>query len=361
VGVMFGKGDGGFANYASYPTAGLGGVYPYRHPIALGDLNGDGELDIAKAIVDGDAVDVLLGTGGGGFATFTGYATGAEPESIALGDLDGDGRLDMVTANTSAGTVSVLLGRGDGTFAESADYPTGGSPTFAVLGDVNGDGKLDVVVTNGSWTYTSQKGTVSVLLGTGDGKLAAHADYPAGVRPMSLALGDINGDGKLDVAVANEGIDGYWSVGLLLGKGDGTFTTAKDASTDSAYSMIALADLDADGRLDLVLADTWADRVSVLLGKGNATFGARADYQTTSDVASVALGDLNGDGKLDIVTVSSGAMDVLLGKGDGTFASRVSYAAAAGTLALGDIDGNGRLDVAVGLGGAVNILFSVCQ
>jgi hypothetical protein len=177
---------------------------------------------------------------------------------------------------------------------------------------------------------------------------------------VSLALGDLNGDGKLDMVVANEGVDGYWSVGALLGKGDGTFAARGDVSTDRATS-VALGDLNKDGKLDLVTANDWGSRAFVLLGKGDGTFAPMTSYSTWSYTPHLALGDLNGDGQLDIVVASTGATEVLLGKGDGTFAPSLSYAACAQTLALGDFDGDGRLDIAtVTYASTVSVLLGAC-
>jgi hypothetical protein len=353
--VLFGRDSGVFASPLAYPTA----SEPLA--IALGDLNGDGKLDIASADSDADAVTVLLGEGDGTFVAAADLAIGDQPACVALGDLDGDGRLDVVTANSAANGVSVFLGMGDGTFASKADLPTASWPTWVALGDVNADGKLDIIVTAGNQGGSYVKGTVSVLVGTGGGKFAAHVDSQAGVSPVSLAPGDLDGDGKLDLVVANEGFDGYWSVGVLLGKGDGRFTAAADASGGRATS-VALADLNGDGRLDLVMASDWDPVVSVLLGKGDGTFTAKVDYPTWGSVASITLGDMNGDAKLDVVAASGGAMEVLFGKGDGTFAARLSYATSPWKLALGDFNGDGRLDVAsTAYPGSVNVLIRSCQ
>ncbi|GAB2710291.1 hypothetical protein GCM10011495_37870 [Hymenobacter frigidus] len=134
------------------------------------------------------------------FGPRTDYPTGANPRNVALGDVNGDGRLDLVTANlNAAGTASVLLGTGAGTFGPKTDYPTGSHPYSLALGDVNGDGRLDLVTAN------VLGGSISVLLGTGMGAFGPKTDYPTGTNPISLVLGDVNGDGRLDLVTANNG------------------------------------------------------------------------------------------------------------------------------------------------------------
>jgi len=155
------------------------------------------------------------------------FPAGAAPVSVATGDLNGDGKLDLVVTNSADNTVSVLLGKVDGTFASPVKYPTGIYPASVAIGDFNGDGNLDFVVTNencvlvgGGQTISCQAGTVSIFLGNGDGTFQPKVDYSTSSGPASVAVGDFNGDGNLDLAVANLA-DG--TVSIFLGNGDGTF------------------------------------------------------------------------------------------------------------------------------------------
>jgi hypothetical protein len=191
VSVLRNRGDGTFAPGSTYATG--------RQPtfVASGDLNGDGRLDLATANAGADTVSVLLNQADGNLQARHDYGSGRGPRSIAIGDLNGDRQPDLVTGNTGAGTVSVLLGRGDGSFQPKHDYRTGSGPFSIVIGDLNGDGKPDLASAN------SGSGTLSVLLNGGDGSFRPKLDYVPGpeLYAGSIAIGDLNGDRRLDLAV----------------------------------------------------------------------------------------------------------------------------------------------------------------
>jgi hypothetical protein len=351
VSVLLGKGDGTFAAEVDYATTWhpeTDGLYLSlgrfsTSSLALGDLNGDGKLDLA------DGTTVLYGTGDGRFSAVGGSSVGSAP--IVVGDLNGDGRPDLVT--TSGDILRVLLGKAGGALAapdiNKVDYPTRLQASTMALVDLDGNGKLDIVAAN----VIPGESAVSVLLGMDDGTFATNVDYPTAESPLSMALGDLDGDGKLDVATANSGAD---SVSVLLGKGDGSFAPRVDislaGSTRTIPVSIALGDLDGDGHTDIVCATVETSSVSVLLGRGNAAFAAKVEYATGAKPVALALGDLSGDGKLDLVTANSDAktVGVLLGRGDGTFAAIVEYPTGGQprSVALGDFDRDGKLDVVTG-------------
>jgi hypothetical protein len=316
------------------------GIGPYS--VALGDLNGDGALDLVAANYNDDNVSVLLNQGGGSFASHVTYAVGDAPMNVGLGDVDGDGDLDLVTANVFSDNVSVLLNQGDGTFVSHGAYPVGDGPYSVALGDVDGDGDLDLVTVN----YYS--GNVSVLLNQGDGSFASHGTYPVGNLPTSVALGDVDGDGDLDLVTANRNSN---NVSVLLNDGGGTFALRGTYRVGSGPLSVALGDLDGDGDLDLVTTNLDSGNVSVLFNDGGGTFAPHGAYPVGTSPWSVALGDVDGDGDLDLVVAnqSSANISVLLNQGDGSFGPHVLYSLVDNTRAvvLGDLDGDGDLDMLV--------------
>jgi hypothetical protein len=312
--------------------------------VAVGDVNGDGRLDMVTANRLGNNVSVLLGDGSGGFAAATSFAVGSSPRSVALGDVNGDGRLDIVTANYFGDNVSVLLGNGSGGFAAATNFAVGVYPNSVALGDVNGDGRLDVVTAN------NNSNNVSVLLGNGSGGFAAATSFAAGLGPWSVALGDVNGDGRLDIVTANASSN---NVSVLLGNGSGGFAAAASFAVGFSPYSVALGDVNGDGRLDIVAANSDSSNVSVLLGNGSGGFAAATNFAVGWKPRSVALGDVNGDGRLDIVAANGGDVSALLGNGSGGFAAAASFAVGSfpDSVALGDVNGDGRLDVVTANGG----------
>jgi hypothetical protein len=283
------------------------------------------------------------------------FAVPENSTAIVVADLNGDGRLDMVVASgyaTQDPTVSVLLGRPDGSFAPHVDYslglPYGDVAVAVAVGDFNGDGKLDLV------TLVSTQPSFQILLGNGDGTFQPAVSFqlsdPLGVS--GVAVGDFNKDGKLDIAVAGQQFAGP-VVSVLLGNGDGTFGKEVDYATAGSVSVIT-GDFNGDGNIDLAVASGYAG-ISVLLGKGDGTFGSYlATSIPTNGAGSIAAADLNHDGKLDLVagsyTYNPGGVSVLLGNGDGTFGSPVFYPIqidgnGPNVVAIADFNGDGKPDV----------------
>ena len=242
--------------------------------LAIGDLNGDRRLDLATTNTHYSTtkgrrtvytVSVPLNRGGARFRAPREYRTGDNPEAIEIGDVNGDRRLDLVTAN-EANTVSVLLNRGGGRFRAKRDYRTGPSPTDVAIGDLNADGKADLVTPNLNSIDTGPP-RISVLLSKGNGRFPARRDYETGWI-YSVAIGDLNGDRKPDLVVGDVG--GFPSV--LLNRGNGSFQAqlnyrveTKLMSNSSGGEWAAIGDLNGDGIVDLATSNADNDTVSVLI------------------------------------------------------------------------------------------------
>lgn len=269
VGVLLGNGDGTFQPVVTYDTA--GGSNTWSLDVEAADVNGDGKPDLVVANgrngfgTEEGVVGVLLGNGDGTFQAVVTYDSGAvDALAVAVADVNGDGTPDLVLGNWGSvgigSAISVLLGNGDGTFQTAmVQIESGGfKPDSIVIADVNGDGKPDVIVSNlfdgtdGGW-----HGSVVVFLGNGDGTFRQVGVYDSGgYDATSVAVADVNGDGKPDVLVGNLCVVSWKCakgvVGVFLGNGDGTFQ--KVITFSAAASSIAVADVNGDGRPDLMVA-----------------------------------------------------------------------------------------------------------
>jgi hypothetical protein len=250
-------------------------------------------------------VSVLLGNGDGTFQTAVNYSVGSFPDAVAVGSFNG--KLGLAVANNGSSSVSVLLGNGDGTFQTAVNYSVGSFPDAVAVGDFNGDGKIDLAVANNG------NNNVSVLLNNGDGTFRAAANYPAGSNPQGLVVGDFNGDLRLDLAVVNQ-TNGVSTVSVLLGNGDGSFQAPVTYAVGNSPVFMTTADLNGDGKLDLAVVNRGYDNLQILLGNGDGTFQPAVNYAVGSGPTAVVAGDFNGDGKPDLAVSNQadGNVTVLL-------------------------------------------------
>ncbi len=304
------------------------------HGLAVADINADGNLDALVANTYSSTICVQLGNGAGRFTPQVNLpSTGpnTQPYCVAVADVNSDGRPDVLTANSGTSTLSVLLGNGAGGFALQPSSPSTGSgsqPLALVLADVNGDGQPDALTAN------IGTGTVSVLLGDGAGGFALQPNSPAtgpgNSLPRSLAVADVDGDGKPDVLAANS--DDSSTLAVLLGNGAGGFALAGATRTGNFPTNpygLAIGDVNNDGKPDALTANISTSTVSVLLGNGLGSFTLQGNSPYSSSYyggqpTSLALADINGDGQLDALVVNSNygnnTVGILLGDGAGGFA-----------------------------------------
>jgi Bacterial Ig-like domain (group 3)/FG-GAP-like repeat len=344
IGILLNNGDGTFAKVIPFVI----GASP--NWIATGDFDGDGKQDVATANTNG-TVSVLLGRGDGSFRSVSFVPVGAASlSSVVAADFNSDSKTDLAVTQSGTRLVTVLLGNGNGSFKAGIPYSVGSSPAQVIFADVNGDKIPDLVTTNQS------ANTFSVLLGNGDGTFQGAIDFAVGKSPQALVAADFDGDGKIDLALANFQDK---SVSVPLGNGDGTFKAARVYGAELARKAIAVGDLDGDGKPDLVVTNfCGADAacagngtVSVLLANPDGSYRAAGSYPLGVGPVSVALADVNADKKLDLIAVNRGdqTVTVLLGNGDGTFQSAVAYSVqnSPAALAVGDFNQDGKLDLAI--------------
>jgi hypothetical protein len=289
-----------------------------------------------------------------------GLATGPFPTSVIAVDLNGDGIADLVSTNRFSADVSVFLGLGDGTYGLEQRFAAGAGAADVVAGDFNGDGRLDLATANRA------ADTVSVLRGIGDGTFAAAETVGVGTEPAALAAADLNQDGRLDLAVAN-----FRSATVSVLSNQTSSVGGAVAFATSTHSVgsgpqdVALADLNADGRLDVVVASRTANSLSVLPGGAGGTLGGEVRVSAGSGPSSLAVADFNGDGRLDVAaanaTPNAGAVVLLLGVAGATGVAfgapqaldlrQAPQLTAAGdftsSLLAGDFDGDQVLDLAL--------------
>jgi hypothetical protein len=343
ISVRLSNGDGTFLEAPRYAA----GSYPTS--VAVADFNRDGVLDLAVTDVNSylnARVFVLLGYADGTFGVASAFSVGGNPTAVAAADLNGDAIPDLAVVDSGNGNtfgdISILIGNGDGTFQAAQTFSTGKYPSGIVVTDFNLDGVLDLAVAN------RDSDTISVLLGNGDGTFQTALTGPAGVYPHALASGDFDGDGIPDLAVANE-----HNIYVMRGFANGGFTIVQVLAQDTNPLTLAIDDVNADGKLDLLIGGGYPrEGVSVSLGNGDGTFQESAQTFAAGDYpASLAVGDFNHDGRLDVAAANRFSDDVslLAGNGDGTFQPALTFRAGLSPIsaAAGDFNHDGKLDLVV--------------
>ncbi len=298
----------------------------------------------------------------GSFSDKTDFSTASDPFGVSIGDLDGDGKPDIAVANAGSASISIYRNMtteaGVITYAEKVDFSTGTDPYSVAIGDLDGDGKPDLAVTN------SGGATVSVLRNisseTGVIGFAEKIDFSTSAVPFSIAIGDLDNDGKSDLAIANLGSN---SISVLrnssTGLGNIGFDTKVDFTADSQPIDIAITDLDGDGKVDLGVANWGGHGMSLFRNTSNTageiSFANRVDYATGTNARSISIGDLNGDKKPDLAVTNASNESLSVFRNTSTetgsivLADKQDYATAVGAvpIAIADLDGDGKSDLAI--------------
>ncbi len=345
-------------------TVSAGSTYQPVTVLANGLQAYSGSPFVVTFSSDGTGIDVSS------FASKVDFATGTNPWSVAMGDLDGDGHADLAVVNSNGNTVSVFrntsTGLGSISYAAKEDFATGAGPYSVSIGDLDNDGKADLAVANSSVSVLRNTST-----GSGDISFATKIDYTIESSSYSISIGDFDNDGKADLAAANTS-NGSVSVyrNTSTGAGSISFAAKSDFTTGTDPISVSVGDFDTDGKLDLAVANSSSNTVSLLrntsTGAGNINYATKVDFATGTEPNSVSVGDFDEDGKMDLAVVnySSGTISVLrntsTGAGSVSYATKVDYTTDTGpkAVSIGDLDGDGRIDLASAnsVGNSVSVL-----
>jgi len=352
--------------------------------VAIADIDGDGKPDlvVANTNLSTNRISVFrnISTTGtvtpGSFSPGVDFIAGINPKDIAVGDIDGDGKPDLAVASLNSNTVSLFRNTStpgeitSGSFAEKVDLFTGSSPYGVAIGDIDSDGKSELIVPNYNSNSVSVFRNNCTMGSITAGSFDARIDFPSGNNPYDVAIGDIDGDGKPDLAVTNWGSN---TVSLFRNTStSGSITLASladkvDFTTGTNPCMVAIADIDGDGKHDLTITNSGSDSFSIFRNistSGSLTIGSiepRADFLTGPAEGSraLAVGDIDGDGKPDLVISNTfaGSNKLYVFRntsspgiiGVGSLAARIDFTAGAGvsSIAIGDVDGDGKSDLVV--------------
>src|SRR5438093_2063503 len=323
------------------------------HPIAAVtvDFDGDGKLDIVTANqLTGNNGDLSLmkGFGDGTFRRLASITAGVIPTGVAFADATGDGLPDLIVSNLVSQEVTVHPGNGLGGFGQKIRTLVSGRRSGIAVGDWNGDGKLDIATVNDS--------NVSTMLGDGTGRFGTLRQFPAGVGPIQIVTADFslntNGtnDGILDLAVVNNGSN---TIQIFRGDGTGVFTLTRTLTTGVGPNAMTVGQFNTDTRLDVAVANYGADTVGVFLANATVGFVTQVTRTTGLGPRSLATADLNKDGKLDLIVgqakiSNAGEVAVMIGDGLGVFTVQplVHTSPKPNVLITGDFNRDGNVDVA---------------
>ena len=309
------------------------------------DLNGDGKVDLAWANSRDNSISVMTNDGSGGFALATTLNVGAYPNSLTAADVNGDGKMDLICANTGDNTISVLTNAGYGNFTLASLANIGGFTYSLTAADINGDGSVDLICAN------EYAGTLQILTNDGSGNFTIASTLAVGCYPSSVVAADVNGDGKMDLICANA----IKSVSVFTNDGNGGFGLSSTPETDYDSDYVIAADINGDGKVDLITANWNSISLSVLTNDGSGNFSTGCtigvlDQDTRFGCPDgVAAADMNGDGKVDLICANwcAGLIQVFTNDGSGgfTLATAIQTTGSPAAVTTADVNGDGKMDV----------------
>ena len=290
------NGSGGFGFYATLT------VGPNPGYIIAADLSGTGKLDLITANNGANTLTVLTNNGSSGFGSNATITVGNSPQSIVAADVNGDGKLDLICANlTNPGTLTVLTNNGNGVFGFNTTLTVGKNPVNFATADVNGDGKIDLITAN------SGANTLTVLTNNGNGVFGSNATLNVGKTPNWIIAADVNGDGKPDLICANVGTN---TLTVLTNNGSGVFGLSATLIVGGFPFSVVAADLNGDGKLDLISGNggNWptgtGKTLTVLTNSGSGVLSSNVTLNVGSAPYWIATADLNADGKPDLIAAN---------------------------------------------------------
>ncbi|CAF1303378.1 unnamed protein product [Rotaria sp. Silwood1] len=328
LGLLFGYDIGNFEARVVFSNSEKHSFYD----IAIGDFNNDNQMDVVVINYDTSSINILLRFDNGALINRGSYEVLGYPSSVAVGDFNHDQNMDIVVTIQGSSImrgierVEIYLGYGNGTFTNSIFYFTGiySNPCSVNIADFNNDNRLDIAITN------NHTGNVGIFLGHGNGSFMDQVTYSTGKDsyPLSMVISDFNNDNQIDIAVANSGTN---TIGVFLGYGNGSFMDQMTYLTGNGSSpkSLAIGDFNNDNRMDIVVANSRTNMVSIFLGYGNGLFADQMMYSTGTDSYPhyVAVGDLNNDKRMDIIVANRNMINIglFLGSGDGFFSSQQTF------------------------------------